>query len=56
MNPQLKAALEIHQFFDKEGIPYALMGGIAVQHWGEPRFTRDVDITIMIPSGKRKRS
>jgi len=54
MNLQLNAAWETHQFFDKEGIRYAIMGGIAVQHWGEPRFTRDVDVTIMIPSGQEE--
>lgn len=25
---------------------YAVIGGIALQFWGEPRFTRDVDITV----------
>lgn len=47
MNQQFKAAWEVHEFFTKEGIPYAIIGGIALQRWGEPRFTRDVDITIL---------
>ena len=52
MSLQLKAAWEAHEFFIKEGIPYAIIGGIAVQHWGEPRFTRDVDFTILATPGK----
>jgi len=30
---------------------YAIIGGIAVQRWGQPRFTRDVDLTILLPPG-----
>ena len=55
MNLQFKAAWEIHQFLKKEGIPYAIIGGIALQYWGEPRFTRDVDVTVMIPSSDEKK-
>lgn len=29
-------------------IPYAIIGGIAVCHWAEPRYTTDVDLTILI--------
>lgn len=25
-----------------------IIGGLAVQHWGEPRATRDVDVTVMV--------
>jgi hypothetical protein len=51
MTPQLKAIMEIHEFLTREGIPYVLIGGIALQWWGEPRFTRDVDIAILVNSG-----
>lgn len=51
MNPQFEAAWEIHQFLTARHIPYALIGGLAVQYWGLPRFTRDVDVTILIPEG-----
>ncbi|MEP9411414.1 MAG: nucleotidyl transferase AbiEii/AbiGii toxin family protein [Candidatus Brocadia sp.] len=43
--------MEIHEFLTREGIPYVLIGGIALQWWGEPRFTRDVDIAILVNSG-----
>jgi len=54
MNLQFKAAQEVHQFFIKEGISYAIIGGIALQRWGEPRFTRDVDITILVNLSNEK--
>jgi hypothetical protein len=48
MNLQFKAVWEAHQFFATNKIPYVIMGRLAVQRWGEPRFTRDVDITILV--------
>ncbi len=30
---------------------FCFIGGIAVQHWGEPRLTRDVDATVFIGFG-----
>jgi hypothetical protein len=49
VNPRLEAAWEIHQFLTENGLKYAIIGGLAVQNWGEPRFTRDVDLTIAAP-------
>lgn len=49
MTPQLEAAWEIHQFLSEHGLQYAIIGGIAVQKWGEPRFTRDVDLSVASP-------
>lgn len=54
MNPQFKALWEVHRFFEKEGIPYLFIGGIALQWWGEPRFTRDVDVTILVNLGEEE--
>lgn len=54
MNQQFKAAWEVHQFFTKEVIPYAIIGGIALQRWGEPRFTRDVEVTILVNIGEEE--
>jgi hypothetical protein len=31
---------------DKAGIPYMIVGGQAVLLYGEPRLTRDIDITL----------
>ena len=48
----LEAAWEIHCFMTSHQIPYAIIGGVAVQYWGEPRLTGDVDITAAIPPEK----
>ncbi len=49
MNPRLEAAWEVHQFLIQRGLEYAIIGGIAVQKWSEPRFTRDVDLSVAAP-------
>jgi hypothetical protein len=36
------------------GIPYAIIGGMAVQRWGTPRLTQDVDLTIMLVPGEER--
>jgi len=41
------AILEVARIFDEQAIPYAIMGGVAVQvHTREPRTTLDVDIAL----------
>ena len=49
MNLRFEAAWEIHQFLTAHKIPYAIIGGTALPRWGEPRFTKDVDLVTMIP-------
>jgi len=49
VNTREEAAWEMHTFFSELEIPYVIIGGMAVQHWGEPRFTQDVDMTISVP-------
>ena len=51
MTPLLAAALEIQDFCDRQGWKSCIIGGIAVLRWGEPRFTRDVDLTLMTGFG-----
>ena len=47
MNRQIQAALAMHGFFfEKLKLDYAVIGGIALQFWGEPRFTHDLDLTV----------
>lgn len=33
MNALEQAAWEAHQFFTEQSVPYAIIGGMAVQHW-----------------------
>ena len=42
----LESAWEVGQFFTDHGIRYAVIGGLAVQVWGEARLTIDADLTI----------
>src|SRR4030067_1670823 len=44
----LQAVKEITKFLDRHKIPYVLLGGLAVQYWGEPRTTRDIDVTVVV--------
>ena len=37
------AAAEIATFLEEKGIDYVILGGLAVQHWGEPRATHDIE-------------
>ncbi|MCS6935952.1 MAG: nucleotidyltransferase [Candidatus Bipolaricaulota bacterium] len=51
----LQAAAEIAEFLEQQGIAYVLLGGLAVQYWGEPRTTRDVDVTVLVPQEQQER-
>ena len=37
---------KIGQTFDEAGLPYMIIGGQAVLIYGEPRLTRDIDVTL----------
>lgn len=43
-----KLIIKITKALDKFNIPYMIIGGQAVLFYGEPRFTRDIDITLGI--------
>lgn len=45
----LEAAWEFHQFLTDHEAPYVIIGGLAVQYWGRPRLTVDVDLTVLTP-------
>ena len=51
MNELTKLALELQEFCEKRQWRYCMIGGLAVQHWGEPRFTKDVDMTLLTGFG-----
>lgn len=51
----LQALGEVVAFLEKEQVPYVLIGGLAVQHWGEPRATRDIDITVLMDEADLER-
>ena len=49
MNNYDQAIWEVHTLLSKLGISYAVIGGVAVQYWGEPRLTQDIDLTVSAP-------
>lgn len=49
MNPRFEAAWEVHTFLAENRVPYAIIGGTALPRWGEPRFTKDVDLVVRVP-------
>lgn len=51
MNPLFAAAADVQAFCQKQGWRSAIIGGVAVQRWGEPRLTRDVDLTVLTGLG-----
>jgi Nucleotidyl transferase AbiEii toxin, Type IV TA system len=51
MNELCSVALEVQRECEKHGWKFCFIGGLAVQHWGEPRFTRDVDLTLLTGFG-----
>ena len=55
MNPLFAAAADIQQFFFARGWRSAVIGGVAVQRWGDPRQTRDVDLALLTGMGGEER-
>jgi hypothetical protein len=51
VNAVLEAATEVQRFCDEQGWRACFIGGVAVQRWGEPRLTQDVDLTILTGFG-----
>lgn len=46
-----REARDLQRALDELGWPFCFIGGIAVQHWGEPRVTRDLDISVFTGFG-----
>jgi hypothetical protein len=51
MNELCRVALEVQRECEKRDWRFCFIGGLAVQHWGEPRFTRGVDLTLLTGFG-----
>ncbi len=44
----IRAAAELQSVCENEGWRFCFIGGLAVQRWGEPRETVDVDLDIVL--------
>jgi hypothetical protein len=51
MNAIFEAARELQDFCRSRLWRSCIIGGLAVQRWGEPRLTRDVDLTLLTGFG-----
>ncbi|MBX3731597.1 MAG: hypothetical protein KF791_03275 [Verrucomicrobiae bacterium] len=51
----LAAALEVEAFCQCQQWRFCFIGGIVVQRWGSPRFTQDVDLTLLTGFGDEER-
>lgn len=55
MNALFVAAKEVCDFMRKRKWKFCIIGGLAVQRWGEPRETLDVDLTLLTGLGGEER-
>lgn len=49
--PFIEGFIRINRFFQQHHLRHCLIGGIAAGYWGEPRYTRDMDFTVVLPVG-----
>lgn len=50
----LAAAAEVQDFCQARRWKFCFIGGVAVQRWGEPRLTQDVDLTLLTGFGQEE--
>jgi hypothetical protein len=50
----LLVATKIQNLLTAHGWQFCFIGGVAVQRWGDPRFTRDVDLTLLTGFGQEE--
>ena len=55
VNKLLETAQNLQLFFESRGWQFCFIGGIALLHWGEPRLTQDVDVTLLTGFGDEER-
>ena len=52
LGPVFDAALRAQGACEKLGLPFCVIGGVALQRWGEPRFTADADLSVLVEPGE----
>jgi len=55
VNEVIRAAAELQSVCESQGWRFCFIGGLAVQRWGEPRETIDVDLTLLTGFGNEER-
>jgi len=54
MKDLIDVATQIQELFEERGWRFCFIGGLAVQHWGEPRVTLDVDVSLFMGFGEEE--
>lgn len=54
MKDLIEQALDLQVLLDRQGWGFCFIGGIAIQRWGEPRLTRDIDLTLLTGFGREE--
>jgi hypothetical protein len=52
MTPLLDAARGLQSYLEERDWRFAIIGGLALLRWGEARFTRDVDVSLLCGFGR----
>jgi hypothetical protein len=47
IGPVLEAAREVQGFLEEHRARFCFIGGLAVQRWGQPRYTKDADLSLL---------
>jgi hypothetical protein len=47
----IEEAVRLQQFLVQQQFRFCFIGGLAVQYWGEPRLTRDIDVSLVTGFG-----
>lgn len=51
INHVFEAALELQRFCESRQYRFCFIGAVALQRWGDPRVTQDVDLTLLTGFG-----
>jgi len=55
MKALFRTAAELNSLLSERDWRYCFIGGIALQRWGQPRLTNDIDLTILTGFGQEAR-
>lgn len=51
----VREAERLQNFCERQGWQFCFIGGLALQTWGEPRVTEDVDVTLLTGFGEEEK-
>jgi hypothetical protein len=54
VNELFKAARDVDALISRLQLPHCIIGGLAVNRWGRPRATQDVDFAVLVDFGRER--